>query len=389
MDCVICGSNDYKVILNLNCGGFDYSHLYDTVTVVSCNNCGHIFNYLTDEQVKGLNDYYLDEYSQCNITSPNKTGDIPGNNSIDSLNRYGELYKTIINDVKKESKILDVGCAMGGFLWSLNGLCDNLYGIDPSQRFIDIAKNKLINITQGTAEQIPFQNNTFDIVVADQVVEHLIDPNIFFLEARRVIKDNGILCISVPDASKYYKNSFFDFYFFLMREHIQHFGPSQLKQIAYNNGFTMLEYKTTFPNLISKSGKLPNLTMKFIKKPTTIYYKMEDQNKSVLDYIDESYKQLIKRRKEINNIKINGILGIYGVSREFNYLWNNTPLNKFNVKLFDDTKQKQRMRIDSMEVLPSDFIKDCNIPKIMITSFAHIETMNDKLKKLNYQGEIL
>jgi 2-polyprenyl-3-methyl-5-hydroxy-6-metoxy-1,4-benzoquinol methylase len=393
MYCIVCNNRDYDVLLNLKCGGFDNSPLYDTVTVISCRNCGHVYNLLNKQDIKGLDEYYKEEYSKCNIDSPNKKGDIPGNNSPDSLKRYSDLYEMIKDEIKPESNILDVGCAMGGFLESIKPYCDNRYGIELSDKFIDVAKEKNNNILKGSAECIPFQDKSFDIIVADQVLEHLVNPNVFFMEANRTLKEDGILCISVPSANHYQTNSFFDFYFFLMREHIHHFGASQLRLIANEHGFNMIDSKVTYPNLISNVGKLPNLTMKFIKgtKSRSLFMELKDRAMSLTYqtrcYINDSYRHLIKRREDINKIDISKPLYIYGTSREFQYLYNNTNLKNLNIILVDDTIAKQNMTIHGKAVSNSHILKNAT-ENILITAFAHINTLREKLKELNFKGEI-
>jgi len=51
----------------------------------------------------------------------------------------------------------------------------------------------------GDAEQLPFASNTFDLVLASEIVEHLWDPHSFLDEAYRILKVAGHLIISTPD----------------------------------------------------------------------------------------------------------------------------------------------------------------------------------------------
>ena len=51
-----------------------------------------------------------------------------------------------------------------------------------------------IKTLQCDGRKIPLKDNTFDIVIADQVVEHLTNPNRFFYESKRILKEDGILC---------------------------------------------------------------------------------------------------------------------------------------------------------------------------------------------------
>jgi len=391
--CVACGCLEYKVLLDLDCGGFDNSPLYEIVIVASCNECGHIYNLLTEKQIYGLYDYYRNEYSQANIESPNKAGDIPGSSSIDSLIRYNNLYHVIEKDIKRSSNVLDVGCAMGGFLNFISGYCDNLFGIDSTQRFVDIARQKFKddNIKLASAELIPYQDKFFDIIFADQVVEHLIDPNIFFKEANRVLKENGVLCVSVPNALYYKDVNFFDFYFFLMREHVHHFDFQHLISIASKAGFVVESQTTAFTNLISSIGKLPNLTIKFRKskdfKPELIESKL--LNLSVKEYIEDSYKELVQYKKLFKEIFEKGEeINIYGIGREFHYLWRNTLLRECKVNLYDDTPIKQKMKVARNSILPLSAL-NLNAKLTIIAPFAHKSFMCKKLRDLGFRGDII
>ncbi len=51
----------------------------------------------------------------------------------------------------------------------------------------------------GDAEQLPFTSNTFNVVLASEIVEHLWDPHSFLDEAYRVLKADGHLIISTPE----------------------------------------------------------------------------------------------------------------------------------------------------------------------------------------------
>jgi len=51
----------------------------------------------------------------------------------------------------------------------------------------------------GDAEQLPFASNTFDLVLASEIVEHLWNPHNFLDEAYRILKADGHLIISTPE----------------------------------------------------------------------------------------------------------------------------------------------------------------------------------------------
>lgn len=115
-------------------------------------------------------------------------------------------FREIVHD--KESRILDVGCGSGKFLISLmeNGF-RNLSGIDPER---ELTRNipSQIKIVNCPAEQILFDDNSFDIVFIYGVLHHLKGKDAWFKsfnEINRVLKHGGYLFIIEPCSRFVYK----------------------------------------------------------------------------------------------------------------------------------------------------------------------------------------
>lgn len=94
------------------------------------------------------------------------------------------------------SNVLDIGCG-GGFLSNelgMNGL--KVTGIDISPTSIKIAakhdRSGNVNYQVADAYQLPFADETFDVVTAMDFLEHVEDPKKVILEASRVLKPGGI-----------------------------------------------------------------------------------------------------------------------------------------------------------------------------------------------------
>jgi SAM-dependent methyltransferase len=67
----------------------------------------------------------------------------------------------------------------------------------------EMTGQKLVN---GSALQLPFANNYFDLIIIQDVIEHLTDIDIFYSEVKRVLKINGSIYLSTPN-----KKSIFNF----------------------------------------------------------------------------------------------------------------------------------------------------------------------------------
>ena len=118
-------------------------------------------------------------------------------------NRYGmqKIYEIIKNSSNQNLKILDIGCGNCQMLDKLKDLGHQVYGLDLSPLRVLKNRKKLKNIEFGYAEEIPFEDNFFDIVIAQEVLEHVFDLKKALSEIKRVLKQNGKTYIQVP-----YKN---------------------------------------------------------------------------------------------------------------------------------------------------------------------------------------
>lgn len=103
-----------------------------------------------------------------------------------------------IASLPEGSSVLDVGAAQGRFLIHMADLGFNAWGVEPWSQARDIAlmlsqqANVNISIVAGKAENLPFDDDRFDLVHASSVIEHVQNPAAAFREAHRVLKKGGV-----------------------------------------------------------------------------------------------------------------------------------------------------------------------------------------------------
>ena len=104
-----------------------------------------------------------------------------------------------------EKMILEIGSGFGSFVISANQNNIHCIGIEPDRYAITASRELLkenhipSSICQGIGEHLPFKDNSFDLVVSFQVLEHTQDPEQVLSEAIRVLKERGILYFNVPN----------------------------------------------------------------------------------------------------------------------------------------------------------------------------------------------
>lgn len=113
--------------------------------------------------------------------------------SIDLINRYFRK--------RKNARILELGCADGGFLELLSQRTSSQpFGIDISPVSVKIARRRGIKASvRDLSQKLPYPDNSFDLVIALEVIEHLFDTDFFLSEINRVTKKRGLLILSTPN----------------------------------------------------------------------------------------------------------------------------------------------------------------------------------------------
>lgn len=118
---------------------------------------------------------------------------------------YGGVWLRRLNQLKPEKQlsVLDAGCGAGDFLYALQSVRPDskVIGVDLNRKLLQHTQQRLlpINLSQISVQELPFESCSFDVVVSNQVVEHLPSPDHFFAEAHRVLKPNGLLMFATPN----------------------------------------------------------------------------------------------------------------------------------------------------------------------------------------------
>lgn len=94
-------------------------------------------------------------------------------------------------------KMLDVGCCNCDFSKQFSQFGWQIYGIDLNLQ--PVKENIIIKKVNLDTENIPFDDNFFDLVFAGEVIEHLVDTDHFLSEVNRVLIIGGTFIITTPN----------------------------------------------------------------------------------------------------------------------------------------------------------------------------------------------
>lgn len=96
-------------------------------------------------------------------------------------------------------KLLDIGASSGYMVEAAIEAGMSAVGVEPGLSGIKAAKERGVELIQGTAELLPYPDNHFNIVHSHHVFEHVADPLLSAKEACRVLKPGGTVLIEVPN----------------------------------------------------------------------------------------------------------------------------------------------------------------------------------------------
>lgn len=108
----------------------------------------------------------------------------------------------ILSHLKSEFHVLDVGAGAGIVeQMYFKGYAAQVCGVDLDPR---VTENPHLDEGRvADAGSIPYEDNRFDLVFADNVMEHLDDPASVFSEIKRVLKPGGTMLFKTPNRSHY------------------------------------------------------------------------------------------------------------------------------------------------------------------------------------------
>lgn len=116
-----------------------------------------------------------------------------------SRGRQDAILK-ILSRYPRHMRILDIGCSSGALMQQLKARgFISLAGIDISARAVEAAKKRgFMDVKEAAAEATAFPDNSFDVVIASDILEHVKDDGASIREWLRILKPEGILVLFVP-----------------------------------------------------------------------------------------------------------------------------------------------------------------------------------------------
>jgi len=125
-----------------------------------------------------------------------------------------EYYKKVRSEMlvfipESAKTILEIGCGSGNFSAQLVKEGVETWGVEPFEESAKEAKQKLTKVLFGTLDETlkDLPDNYFDVIVMNDVIEHLLEPWDDIVNLKAKLKKEGVLVTSIPNV-RYSKNLF-------------------------------------------------------------------------------------------------------------------------------------------------------------------------------------
>lgn len=237
MKCNICKKKSYfKYTL------YDDRYGYpDTFSLFHCPFCGH--KYLEhDFSSNDLGNLYTNYYPRSVFSVDNYKPLTYKNNFTSWFNGEKRAAYTY---VPEDVKVLDIGCGFGQSLgYHKERGCD-VYGVEADSNILKIIEKYGFNVKIGLFDASDYEDNFFDYVTMDQVLEHTRNPIETMQGISKILKENGKVVISIPNSNgwgaKVFGKRWINWH---APYHLQHFSEKSIEIMAKKANLDVVSFKT-------------------------------------------------------------------------------------------------------------------------------------------------
>jgi SAM-dependent methyltransferase len=114
-----------------------------------------------------------------------------------------KLYRRFILYPKLSSFMHGLGLDLGAGIGEFVAFRPNTIGVEINFKNVSLCKSKGLDVRQMDIDLLPFNDNQFDSIIMDNVLEHIENPKPILSEIDRTLKKNGVLIVGVPGVLGY------------------------------------------------------------------------------------------------------------------------------------------------------------------------------------------
>jgi 2-polyprenyl-3-methyl-5-hydroxy-6-metoxy-1,4-benzoquinol methylase len=188
-----------------------------------------------------------DFYSEESGYQSNRAEDL---SKVSEIERSKKVF-SLLEKLKPNGKILDVGCSGGHFMYWAKRRGFDPVGVELNKRTAESARLYGFEVYNGFVENAPFEPQSFDIILLGEVVEHVNNPREFIRSSVKFLKPYGVVIITTPNLDCFWSRvTFFLYKMFSIPwssvtppYHLFQFGSENLDELLKQEKFSLV-YKS-------------------------------------------------------------------------------------------------------------------------------------------------
>lgn len=230
--CNLCGASDARVLFRKN-----------TTRFLQCRQCGLEWVDPLPDMAKLRELYSSPKYYSTDNISQYGYSDYVRNKHL-----YVNLFNRRLDEILRHTDgrrglLLDVGCATGVLLDLARLRGWEVRGVDVSEYATGIAREYYsLDIFTGELAEAAYPDEQFDVVVMDDLIEHVADPLALVQESHRILKPGGLLTLNTPNRAGWWHRLMGRRWFhYRQSEHTHFFSPAVIRELLDRHGYRVLE----------------------------------------------------------------------------------------------------------------------------------------------------
>ncbi len=352
--------------------------------IVACLACGQVFDdFDADETVFVA--YYRNCLKYMQVFSAGAGGLSP----LD-VERFSRAIEFAGPDPGEA--IADFGAAKGGLLKLLADRgCRDLFAVDASEDCVRFIRQSYG--IPGIAADIRTlaAGREFDLIFCTQVFEHLFHPATALRRISQHLKVGGRLYLDVPDATGYLEACRTPYYF-LDREHINHFSQETLAALLAGNGFAVEKSDSAAFASFNPGIRHRHVRMLARKLETAGPAPLGcavSPGREMRTYLDESARGERQLRQKLAAEPPQTVY-LWGIGAHCLRLLAEGAFDRFQIAgLIDADPARQGQCIGSRRIFPPEIAADRDDVAVIITSVLYGEAIGRQLRQLGFRGRVI
>ncbi|MFP5220114.1 MAG: class I SAM-dependent methyltransferase [Actinomycetes bacterium] len=156
-----------------------------------------------------------------------------------------ERARLVTAAVGRPGRLLDVGCGSGEFLEQARRQGWDVQGVEPEEGAAEVARARGVPVVTGLVQDSGLPEHAFDVVAANHVLEHMVDPIDFLRLLSRWVRPGGHLALECPNFDSDQRRRRGGAWPHLRPlEHVVHFTPETLRDVLVRAGLEPVQVVT-------------------------------------------------------------------------------------------------------------------------------------------------